>query len=115
MGKRNDDRALKAWLFRIAYRAFLDHYRTEKRRQAIAEPQIAPIVLAPNGSKLDIARAMEELPEDCRAAIMLNLAYGFSHDQCAKILQMPLGTVKSHIKRGKDKLRGFLTVYESVV
>jgi len=109
-----DQKAVKAWLFSIAYRAFLDHYRKEKRRKDLREEPEAPIVQATTGAAMDIEKAMNELPEDCRAAVMLNLAYGFSHDQVSKILNMPLGTVKSHVQRGKKRLRAFLNVYERV-
>jgi len=109
-----DQKAVKAWLFSIAYRAFLDHFRREKRRRDLAPEPEQPIVNATSGAAMDIADAMAHLPDDCRAAIMLNLAYGYSHDQVSKILEMPLGTVKSHVQRGKTRLRDFLQAYEGV-
>lgn len=109
-----DQKAVKAWLFSIAYRAFLDHYRKEKRRKELTPEFDDPVAQATMGAAMDIADAMAELPEDCRAAIMLNLAYGYSHDQVSKILDMPLGTVKSHVQRGKTRLRDFLQAYEGV-
>jgi len=109
-----DKAAVKAWLFRIAYREFLDHYRKEKRRRDLApEPEIVSTA-AQSGASIDIENAMNSLPEDCRAAVMMNLVYGYSHGQCAEILDMPLGTVKSHVARGKARLRDLLKSYESV-
>jgi len=63
-------------------------------------------------AQMDIERAMNALPTDCRAVIILCLAYGFSHLEASKATHIPLGTVKSHVARGKDKLRAFLSNYE---
>lgn len=110
-----DPAAQKSWLFQIAYRIFLDHVRKETRRKNIDDArmdadmhvtEIAPSI------KMDIERAMNALPEPQRAAILLCLSYGFSHGEAAKALGQPLGTVKSHVARGKTALRAFLTAYE---
>ena len=55
---------------------------------------------------------MDALPPDCRAVVILCLAYGFSHSEAAHAMNMPLGTIKSHTARGKTKLRAFLSAYE---
>ena len=109
-----DKTAAKAWLFRIAYREFLDHYRKEKRRRDLSPEPETLSTAAHSGASVDIEKAMNSLPEDCRAAVMMNLVYGYSHGQCAEILGMPLGTVKSHVTRGKARLRDLLKSYESV-
>ena len=110
-----DGKAAKAWLFQIAYRIFLDYIRKEKRRKNIDDQRVGefddPPASTP-GLKMDIERAMKKLPPEQRAAIMLNVSYGFSHAQTAASLEIPLGTVKSHIARGKTTLRAFLTAYE---
>lgn len=67
---------------------------------------------SPTGMKMDIEQAMNRLSPEQRAAVMLCLSYGFSHSEAGKALGQPLGTVKSHVARGKDKLRAFLSVYE---
>lgn len=104
----------KAWLFQIAYRTFVDEYRTKTRRSDLAQTQPEePFVQTNPALAADIARAMDALPPDCRAAIMLCLAYGMTHAEAAKITSMPLGTVKSHVLRGKIQLRAFLHAYET--
>lgn len=109
-----NQQSVKPWLFQIAYRIFLDDYRKEQRRKELtAEPEDS-VQNSNSGLSMDINAAMNALSLDCRAAVMLNLAYGFSHDECAKTLEMPLGTVKSHVKRGKEKLKHFLKAYASV-
>ena len=47
---------------------------------------------------------MEALPEDQRACVALCLGEGFSHAEAAEALGMPLGTVKSHVLRGRERL-----------
>jgi RNA polymerase sigma-70 factor, ECF subfamily len=115
MGQVKDDTKTKSWLFQIAYRIFLDHIRKHKRRQELADVNM-PVddtdISNPTGMKMDIEQAMNSLSPEQRAAVMLCLSYGFSHVEAAKALNQPLGTVKSHVARGKDKLRAFLCVYE---
>lgn len=110
-----DPKAIKSWLFQIAYRVFLDHHRKEVRRRGLAEGHIKDELLpAPAGLKIDIEQAMDKLPPECRAVVILCLAHGMSHSEVARATLLPLGTVKSHVMRGKDKLRTFLSAYESI-
>ena len=59
---------------------------------------------APIEDRIALAEAMAELPEPQRAAVSLCLGEGFSHAEAAEALGLPLGTVKSHVARGKEKL-----------
>ena len=59
---------------------------------------------APLEDRLALDRAMAGLPEDQRAVVALCLGEGFSHTEAAEILKLPLGTVKSHVSRGREKL-----------
>lgn len=104
----------KAWIYQIGYRIFLDHVRKQKRRRDLSESKMpeAEVQLDKTGIKMDVEQAMDNLPEAQRAAVMLCLAYGFSHSEAAAALEQPLGTVKSHVNRGKTALRGFLMAYE---
>ncbi len=120
MGKIQDNAKAKSWLFQIAYRIFLDHARKQKRRAELADENLPAPEPTPeslygvkvDGIKMDIEQAMNTLSPEQRAAVMLCLSYGFSNAEAAKALGQPLGTVKSHIARGKDKLRAFLCAYE---
>ena len=60
--------------------------------------------------KLALRRAMEALPEDQRAAVSLCLGQDFTHAEAAEILRLPLGTVKSHVLRGRARLQQALGV-----
>lgn len=104
----------KAWIYRIGHRIFLDHIRKEKRRRDLNDEKMPDMEAQQRGDdvKMDVEQAMNTLPHPQRAAVMLCLAYGFSHGEAASALDIPLGTVKSHIARGKTVLRGFLAAYE---
>lgn len=103
-----------SWLFGIAYRCFLQHQRHEKRalevltqfhfQDSVDQEYYEP--LAP--LQRDLERALMRLESAQAAAISLNMSMGFSHAEVADIMDMPLGTVKSHINRGLTKLREFL-------
>lgn len=108
----SDKEKLRSWLFGIAYREFLDHARKIKRRRSLSQkfapPSPAPV---PSGQALDIQRAMDSLPPDCRAVVLLCLLHGLTQAEAAAATGLPLGTVKSHVTRGKAKLRLVLNAY----
>lgn len=103
-----------SWLFGIAYRCFLQHQRHEKRALEIhtqfhllvAADEEYYETLAP--MQRDLEQALMRLDAAQAAAISLNMSLGFSHAEVAEIMNLPLGTVKSHINRGLSKLREFL-------
>ena len=106
----------RSWFLKIAYRTFVDEYRKSKRQSRLAEKVISCDDGSPTtGLSIDIEKAMAQLPPDCRAVVFLCLGQGLTHSEASEITQMPLGTVKSHVKRGKEKLRTFLAAYETVV
>jgi len=104
----------KAWIYRIGHRIFLDYIRKEKRRRDLNDEKMPDTESGTRNDdvKMDVEQAMNNLPHPQRAAVMLCLAYGFSHSEAARALDIPLGTVKSHVARGKTILRGFLAAYE---
>jgi len=113
--KLRDPKVAKSWLFQIAYRRFVDYTRKDARRRGLSEGHIeAEPPIAPVGLKMDIEQAMDSLPTDCRAVVILCLAHGMSHSEAAAAMGLPLGTVKSHVTRGKIKLRTFLSAYQTV-
>ena len=114
------------WLMRIAYNVFYDYCRKEQ-----THPQPLPEGLgadtAASGSRaqgrfsppsqggaggeslrLDIHSALATLKQEERACITLQLIDGYPIDEIAKIMDMPQGTVKSHLSRGKEKLANYL-------
>ena len=53
----------------------------------------------------DLPRMLASLTEEQRVAMVLCYAYGMSHREIAELTEMPLGTVKSHIRRGAARIR----------
>ena len=98
------------WLRGIAYHLFIDHYRKDSRRSAMREQEETglPQTCTSPDLKLDLAAAMKLLKPDERTAITLCLSEGFSHQEAADVMNIPIGTVKSHINRGREKLKPLL-------
>ncbi len=99
--------SFRAWVVGIGYRIARDarraRTRANMRDRAWLEHQDAESE-ALLEDKIALANAMAELPEDQRAAVALCLGEGFSHGETAGILNLPLGTVKSHVTRGRARL-----------
>jgi RNA polymerase sigma factor (sigma-70 family) len=101
------------WLFGIAvneYRAAL------RRRKELALEDLDELPADPEpasdsdtaSARLDVNEALTRLTAPERAAIVLCCQNGLSHDEAARALGSPLGTVKTNVRRGKEKLRRWL-------
>ncbi len=108
--------SMEAWLSRITTNAFLDRVRRQKRRPTDALPDEDPDrVLPPSASAADdldavalpehLQEALRELPEDYRAAVVLCDVLDFSYEEISLALDIPVGTVRSRIHRGRARLR----------
>ena len=96
----------------IARRRLVDRYRAA--RNASPRDQFRELVLSPERVEAHVdARvamaALGELAEWHQQTIILAACYGLSHGEIASELQMPLGTVKSAIRRGLDRLKQALS------
>jgi RNA polymerase sigma-70 factor (ECF subfamily) len=95
----------QAWLKRIATRLYLKRARRELARALEQDP---PDTEAPDASadaRLDLDEALRSLAPGERVCVSLCYGAGFSHAEAAELLNTPLGTVKSHVKRGLDRLK----------
>ena len=72
------------------------------------EPEPEPAHASSAELRMDLDEALKALPEAERMCVSLCYGAGFSHAEAAELLNTPLGTVKSHVKRGLDRLRGRL-------
>ena len=106
LGAVHADQGVRPWLFGIAYRKWLTLRRSDARRGARdAKALEAPAVVhSGSDARLDASAALAVLAPDERACVALCLAAEFSHAEAAQALGLPLGTVKSHVARGRAKL-----------
>lgn len=108
--------SLRTFICGVAFqywrRARRAHVRREARETAYAELSDSDTSEAPEraAQRLALRKAMNELPEDQRAALALCLGQDFTHAEAAEILGLPLGTVKSHVARGRTRLQAAMGV-----
>ena len=114
--------SLPGWLLGIARHKVSDVVRASGRRDALVERQASAVGTgapgAPAGAvgdtpdkvldRLVVARALAELPDEQRRTLELAFYDDLTHTQIAQVLGLPLGTVKSHIRRGLGRLRASL-------
>ncbi len=99
-----------AWVRRIAARLYLRRWKRDKRIDLTAETP-EPLDSGPAaspGDRIDLDGALSRLTGVERLCVSLCYGAGLSHAEAASALNLPLGTVKSHVKRGLDKLRAHL-------
>ena len=102
--------SFSTWLMRIAYNVFYDDMRSRKQTDDIDASMAVRQKSASGDSnlKMDIHAALALLKPDERTCITLQLIDGYPIDQISKITGMNENTVKSHLKRGKDKMANYL-------
>jgi RNA polymerase sigma-70 factor (ECF subfamily) len=99
------------WLYRIAVNAWRSEARRKREVLMEIEDDALPLAMEQYGqmpdvaASVDLARAMAELSDGERAAITACYYADLSHEEAALALGIPVGTVKTHILRGKAKLR----------
>ncbi len=102
------------WLYRIAYNCFREDARKRKELVGVDEGQWQK-ELDPHtvdaGLRHDLMHALNLLPLHERSAVMLCCQQGLSHDEAARVLDIPLGTVKTNVLRGREKLKKTLAAW----
>src|SRR5277367_3243766 len=98
-----------SWLARIAFRRYLMWARQRKLEPLDEKADIPDAAPTPD-QRLDLERAMARLSLPERAALTLCYAQEYTQEEAADILNLPLGTLKSHVARGREKLRKLLEV-----
>ena len=98
-----------AWVRKIAARLYLKR-RSKDARWAEAPAEDAEVIsfLPDQGRAIDLDDALKALSEPERVCVSLCHGAGLTHAEIAAATKLPLGTVKSHVKRGLDKLRARL-------
>ena len=99
------------WLLKVAYTTFLQSKRKSKRYAEILEEvgHVADVEerksTMPSDEVGDLDRFLAVLTEEERAIMVMSYACGLSHREISEATDMPVGTVKSVIFRGKEKIR----------
>ena len=107
--------AFGAWLRRLALNAYLAHLRSRPPPAITLDAQqLESAAVTTLGEQLDLDRALGRLPRDERLCVVLAYSEGMSHGEISSATALPLGTVKSHVRRGSERLRALLSAYHSV-
>jgi RNA polymerase sigma-70 factor (ECF subfamily) len=113
-----------SWFFKMLTTNRIDMARKAKRRQAdsletafsesegrdIADKRPTPEAELMNPLYSEpVQKAIDALPEDFRTAVLLADVEGYDYSEIAAILNVPIGTVRSRISRGRERLRAMLS------
>jgi RNA polymerase sigma-70 factor (ECF subfamily) len=112
-GSYRGEAKVSTWLHRIVVNACLDRARRQQSRPTVPLPDddrhlAAGDALANRELATDLGRALAELPMEQRMAIVLVDAQGYPVDEVARLLSVPVGTVKSRCSRGRARLATLL-------
>lgn len=113
------DARFSTWLFGIAFNEFrmAGRHRKELALDDVDEPLPEPDGAAATRDshlRLDLTEALNRLNSSERAAVVLCCQNGLSHEEAAQVLACPLGTVKTNVLRGREKLRKRLSAYKNL-
>jgi RNA polymerase sigma-70 factor, ECF subfamily len=111
------DAKVSTWLHRIVVNACLDRARRQQSRPTVPLPDddrhpAAGDELANRELATDLGRALAVLPAEQRVAVVMVDAQGYPVDEVARLLAIPVGTVKSRCSRGRARLAGLLRAAE---
>lgn len=118
----------KAWLFKILRNSYINQHRKKKRRpKQVDFEEVSPYRDSDNDRGLgyfdlrveifdmmmgdEVSIAMEALPEDFKTVIILCDIEDFSYEEISKIIDIPIGTVRSRLYRARNALKEKLATY----
>lgn len=113
---------LRAWLFQILRNTFLTFYRRESRELAVLDKEVGDgleeawaieLVVSSVPTAVDLERALGDLPEEFRSVVLLADLEEFPLGEIARIMDIPVGTVKSRLFRARRILRRRLADYRN--
>ena len=119
LSKHDGGKSLRAWMRRIVINTALDRYRRNKKIMGDTDLQEVRMETPDHNiidqlSADDIMKMVQNLPVAYRAVFNLYEIEGFSHDEVSKMLDIPVGTSKSHLARAKMKLRQMIQDNHSI-
>jgi RNA polymerase sigma-70 factor (ECF subfamily) len=107
---------LRAWLFTILHNQYVNQVRRAVREGAsVGLSETEPLLTrAPHQGKglelRDLERAIAKLPEEQRSVILLVGLEGMRYEEVAEILDVPVGTIRSRLSRGREALRRLIGI-----
>jgi RNA polymerase sigma-70 factor, ECF subfamily len=118
----------KAWLFRILKNSYINNYRKKsKQPHQVDYDEISTFYETVRSEQSnttdmedimygqllddDVTRALERIPEDFRTVVLLCDVEGFTYEEIANMLDVPIGTIRSRLHRGRNLLRAQLVEY----
>lgn len=118
----------KAWLFRILKNSYINNYRKKsKRPNEVDYDEVSTFYESIRADQTDtsdlevrmyrdmlddtVTKALEDLPEDFRSVVLLCDVEGFTYEEIANMLDVPIGTIRSRLHRGRNLLRAALESY----
>jgi RNA polymerase sigma-70 factor (ECF subfamily) len=117
LGSYKGESALGTWLFRLATNQCLDHLRSKRTRLAMLTDTIDAEPDAPGAAagailgvldRMDLERALAQLPAGCRAVFVLHDVEGLEHREIGQLMEISDGTSKSQLHKARMRLRGLL-------
>lgn len=118
LGAFRAESKFSTWLYRIAFNIAANRWRSKKVQWCELDDnediEAEQCELKQFDAKRDVEAAMQQLSPAQQLAIRLCFEDGFSHDEAASIMGVPLGTLKTHVNRGKQKLQTLLSSWSQV-
>jgi RNA polymerase sigma-70 factor (ECF subfamily) len=102
---------LRAWLFTIMHNIHISNTRRQKHIGMPIDPDIAAATLSTQPSQeaplvmKALNKAMQVIPDSQRVAVIMAGVEGMSYEEISQHLDVPIGTIKSRVSRGRDALR----------
>lgn len=117
LGSFRGESSLGTWLYRLAMNHCLDVLRSRQARMGQQTDSLdeetahVPVARTTLGavSRIDLERAIGQLPPACRAAFLLHDVEGFGHQEVGTILGISEGTSKSQVHKARLRIRAYLT------
>lgn len=118
----------KAWLFRILKNSYINNYRRKsKKPQEVDYDEVATFYETVRDERTDtsdledkmfrelidddLSRALDSIPEDFRTVVLLCDVEDFTYEEIANMLDVPIGTIRSRLHRGRNLLKAELMEY----
>ena len=118
IGSFKGQSSFSTWAYRITMNTCLDELRRKKNKQNTSLDSLLEVGWTPSDDRnlpekhamqselrSSLHAAIQELPEDMRSVIVLRDIHGMAYDEIAQALDVNVGTIKSRISRGREKLR----------